>query len=460
MKKLIYTLLIGVVLTSTSACRKYVEIKPEQTRTLNTAEDYLQLLYYTTNIDPAYYSPLYSGDDAGSDENDWQKSMITISNLPVGNAYIWADRYVGSTEEDLDWQNAYKQMFIYNTVVDGVMSSDGTNTDKQKALSYALVHRAFTYNMLVNMYAKQYDASTASKDMGVPLLLEPKFTTDLTRATVQKVYDQVIADLTAAIPGLPDLPDFNSNPSKASAYAILARVYLNTRNFAEAERYANLSLSLNSTVLDLNTYKAVPSTFPKKIANQEELLFKRTRISQLTFPLSTDAISMYDTTKDLRYTLFTVAGATIQWTTFKVSRGYNKQRLTNDGTYVGPSVPEMLLIKAECEARAGNTETTLNILNQFRKKRYDNANAYVNLTASSPNEALHLTIDERKREFVGRGFRWFDQRRLSKDAGFISTITRVFNGVTYTLEPESNRYTYPIADKYISINPEIVQNPR
>ncbi len=118
-----------------------------------------------------------------------------------------------------------------------------------------------------------------------------------------------------------------------------------------------------------------------------------------------------------------------------------------------------MLIKAECEARAGNTSVAVGLLNDLRKKRFKPAD-YKVLTAATADAAMHLVVDEREREFMGRGFRWFDQKRLSKDAGLIPTITRVFKGATYTLEPGSNRYTYAIADKYIQLNPEIKQNPR
>ncbi|MNL74264.1 hypothetical protein D3C87_1998750 [compost metagenome] len=55
--------------------------------------------------------------------------------------------------------------------------------------------------------------------------------------------------------------------------------------------------------------------------------------------------------------------------------------------------------------------------------------------------------------------RWFDQRRLNKDAMFAQTYSRVFDNVTYTLEPNSNKYVFPFAQLNISQNPEMVQNP-
>ena len=85
---------------------------------------------------------------------------------------------------------------------------------------------------------------------------------------------------------------------------------------------------------------------------------------------------------------------------------------------------------------------------------------YVDLSAQSASEALKIVIEERRRELMGRGMRWFDQRRLSTETGLVDTVQRVVSGVTYTLAPMSNRYTFPISAKVTDLNPEIEQNPR
>ena len=133
----------------------------------------------------------------------------------------------------------------------------------------------------------------------------------------------------------------------------------------------------------------------------------------------------------------------------------------NQGIYTGPGVPEMMLIKAESEARAGNAGNAVTMLNTLRKKRYTPA-GYYDLTATTPQEALINVINERRKELMGTGMRWFDQRRLQKDTdyNFVKTVSRPFKGTTYTLEPGSPRYVFAIADKYLRLNPEIEQNPR
>lgn len=456
MNKFIYTTLIFGILCCTTACRKYVEIPSDNLKVLKLTSDYQQLMYNTTTMNYTYAHPVYAASDYGTDQVSWQN----LQSLVIGYAYTWADRIYTSVEEDPQWVNLYKQIFIANTVINGVMGSEkGTDAEKLSAISSAYLHRAFAYYTLVNLYGKQYDAATAATDPGVPLVTSPDFFTDLTRASVQKVYDLIKADLNQALPGLPDLPDFNSNPSKSAAYAILARVELNKREFTEAERYANLALGLKSTLLDLSAYTVTPLTIPTRLLNPEVIFFKQVQLAS-SYPLSPDLLSLFtandNTIKDLRYTMFTKPGTEVGYSNF-TTRGYFRQAM--DGVYNGPSVPEMLLIKAECEARAGNTAAALTALNTLRIKRFRTAD-YIPATAADANTALHLVIDERGREFMGTGFKWFDQRRLSKDAGFVSTVTRVFKGVTYTLEPGGNRYTFAIADKYTLLNPEIVQNPR
>jgi hypothetical protein len=130
-----------------------------------------------------------------------------------------------------------------------------------------------------------------------------------------------------------------------------------------------------------------------------------------------------------------------------------------DREAVGLTVNETMLIKAECLARAGKKDEAVAILNQIRKFRFKPAD-YVDLTAASADEALQLVVNERRREFFGSGMRWFDQRRLNKDPMFVQTVTRVFNGNTYKLEPNSNSYVFPLANLLISQSPEMVQNPK
>jgi hypothetical protein len=309
----------------------------------------------------------------------------------------------------------------------------------------------------VNIYAKQYDPATAATDPGVPVVLQTNFTSSLKRVPVEGVYNQIISDLQTARPNLAATPDVNPNPSQAAVYAMLSKVYLNERDFTKAGLYADSTLLIKNTLVDLNAYAAAPTTYPNKSNDPETILSKVVTNFVSTLPLSNEAVNLFDSVNDLRYKMFTQPGANIPASNF-TNRGTYKHRLANQGIYVGPKVPEIMLIKAECEARAGNTTTALTVLNNLRRKRFTTT-GYTDLTAATAQDALQLVITERRIELMGTGARWFDQRRLQKD-NLISTVSRPFKGVTYTLAPGSNEYTFAIADKYILLNPEIEQNPR
>lgn len=453
MKQLLYIISAMVVLTAT-ACRKYVEIAPENIRELKYTRDYQALINNSAfQMDKAYTFPLFAADETwAADGSVWQNNL----SINYAGFYTWLPKVWTDQQEDQDWVDNYKNIYLSNTVINEVLNSlSGTEAEKIKAYSEALVHRAFAYFTLVNLYGKQYDAATATTDLGVPLVLQNNFIASLKRVSVAEVYNRVLTDLQEALPNLAPLPDYNTSPSKAAVYALLAKVYQNQREFTKAGLYADSTLQLKNGLVDLNSYGA---TYPTKLNDPENILSKIVSLTPTSLPLSPELINLFDTTNDLRYRIFTLPGASIPAANF-TNRGYNKHRLLNQGIYVGPRVPETMLIKAESEARAGNTATAVSILNTLRKKRLITT-AYTDLTAANKDEALQLVITERRKELMGTGARWFDQRRLQKDNGFITDVSRVFKGVTYTLPVGSNQYVFAISDKYIRLNPEIEQNPR
>lgn len=453
MKQLLYTISALAVL-ATTACRKYVEIAPEGVRELKYTKDYQALLNNSTlQMDKAYTFPLYTADDVwAADGSTWQN----ILSGTYAGFYCWLPQIWTDQQEDQDWIDNYKNIYLTNTVINEVMSSTGgTDADKIKAYSEALVHRAFAYFTLVNLYGKQYDSATADSDPGVPMVLQTNFYANLKRVSVAEVYNRIITDLQEALPNLTGIPEVNSSPSKAAVYAILAKVYQNQRAFTKAGLYADSALQLKNGLVDLNAYGA---TYPTKVNDPEIILSKIASFTPATLPLNPELMNMFDTTNDLRYRIFTLPGASIPFSNF-TNRGYYKHRLVNQGLYIGPKVPEMMLIKAESEARAGNTAAAITTLNTLRKKRLTTT-GYTDLIAADAQTALQLVITERRKELMGTGARWFDQRRLQKDNGLISTVTRVFKGVTYILPVGSNQYVFGISEKYILLNPEIEQNPR
>lgn len=454
MNKLIILL---AVLAVSAGCRKYVEIDQIGKRTLTYTKDFRALLDASSQLESGFSLPIYSGDDTRVLDVSKQNAMTDI----VSNAYTWQKQYWSEAQSDGDWERLYKMIYTVNEGLVGVMDSKGgTETEKKQLYAEALVHRAYAYWCLVNIYGRQYDNATAAADLGVPLLLTPDLFAPLNRVSVAAVYNQIITDLNQALDPLPALPDYNTRPSKSAVYALLARTYLMMRDFDKARSNAQLALSLKSGLLNLRTYEASTTGFPYRL-DDPEIIFSKINIPATPYAgvqLDTALLRLLGTS-DLRYKLFVKPGAS--FIPAFTGYGYWRLRLSRETNAItqGPGVPEMMLIEAECAARSGDATTAIGILNKIREKRF-NAADYTALPVETAEKALVTVVDERKREFFGTGLRWFDQKRLNKDPQFAKTIVRSFKGVDYTLEPNSNRYMFPIGDKYIVLNPELQQNER
>lgn len=453
----IFRIFFIFIITITSlSCRKYVENVPVQgQRVLVYTTDYRLLMNNKSDAE------IGAGNSAslGCDDIDLKDAVLQeniaydITNVKM---YTWAKPFYIEKMDDFDWNAMYKAIYTFNTVIAGVMESKGgTQEERNTIYAEGLIQRAFTYFTLVNSYGKQYDAATASTDLGVPLLLEPKLFVNLERATVAQVYAQILKDVEVAIPLIPVNQVNSLRPNKAAAYALLAKLYLNMRNFSAAQQAAEQSLAITGTLYDYKTFVGPTKLpFPRIVDNKEVLLRRISRTSFFALRLSDDLMNLLGTT-DLRYTLFTQAGSA-SYLNYS-GRGFWPGN-GSDASNVGLSVSDTWLMRAECLARAGRRDDAVKMVNDLRRLRFPTT-GYVELTATTDQQALEMVVNERRREFFGTGLRWFDQKRLNKDAAFAKTVTRVFNGVTYTLLPNSNAYVFPLSAIIINQNPEMLQNP-
>lgn len=431
------------------SCRKYVEVDQFSTRTLVNTEDYQLLVNNRSTFENSYILPMVTSDDMATTLATHQASW----NSEVKNAYIWGVSYYGDGQMDVGWNNFYEQIYVCNEILYGVMSSkNGSETQKREVYAEALVHRAFALLSLVNQYGEFYNPATAATQIGVPMLTTPDLYQKLNRASVKQVYDQIIKDLEEAIPSLQNVGTNNGHTSKVSAYALLSRCHLYMRNFEKSGAYADLALQINSTLNNLETYVGNTGAIPLRLLNQEILLSK---VSAGTFrsQLNPELIDLFSA-GDLRKELFTSTSVN-----GIPGSAYIRANFDQGSIQTGLSVPELILNRAEVYARTGNTVKTLELLNNLRKNRFKAAD-YQDLVINNPDELLSAVISERRRELMGTGLRWFDQRRLNLDAAFAKPVVRTFEGQTYTLDPGSNRFIYPITQAVLEFNPEIQQSPR
>lgn len=449
MKFLKFTLYIFLPVLLLNSCRDYVEVEPVgNNRVLKYTSDYRGLANNYTDMTSSGGVYLIANADVEF-PTAYQNGVTTI----WGNSYTWQDQIYDPSQGDSDWIGLYKAVYYSNVILDGVMSSEkGTDAEKKEIYAEAFVHRAFAYLQLVNTYGPQFDPASSNSEKAVPLLIKPELFSSLDRSTVGQVYDQIVSDLKNALANdIQDTPEFNVLPSKRAVYALLARTYLYMGSYQLSLENAEKALAMQNTLIDLKTF-ASGYSYPVLIQNPEVIFSKTLLTTYNGAPLSTELLSSFES-NDLRYNYYTIAGTNFYPSHTGRGFGIATYSYTN-GINVGVSVPEMYLIAAECYARLGQPQKAVDNLNILRAKRYKTGTTY-QVSATTNTEALNLVLAERQKEFIGRGFRWFDQKRLNLDPAFQKTYTRTFKGQTYTLAPNSDGYVFPINQNYIDLNSEL-----
>lgn len=435
MKKYIFSLLGMAMLFS--SCDDYLDIEPKGQLIPTSADEFELLLnsptFFNMPSTPiAVNSDFFSANPSSLDNN-------------VRAAYLWEDFFYSEFEDDLAWGPHYSQVFVANTILDGIKDLEPSEKVSQ-IRAEALYQRAYAFFSLVNLYAKHYDGSTASTDLGIPLILRPSIENeDYTRSTVEEVYDQAINDIESNLKYLPNNQDDKVRPGKAAAYGLLARIYLYRGEFDKADEAATNALSFHNKFYDLRIN--TPGFFIDFDIYQEGFI-NRVAVGPVfnTIMESRAKAEVYTESNDLRLTRH-----------FNFS-GWHSPFLK----YVGPSTPEMYLIRAEVSARNNDVQAALDDLNEIRKYRFMEED-YQEILSGDVDDIFELVMLERRRELLFKAHRWFDVKRLNAEGKWNVTFERrdADDNVIATLPPNDNNWIFAIPQKIIfQFNPDLKQNPR
>ena len=398
-----------------------------------------------------------------SSDNYYLKSIFWQTlNAKYQNSYIWAQDIFAGQGQIPDWDNPYQQVFYANVVLAGLanVKMDESNAQQWKAEEgFAFFIRGYAFYNLSQVFAKVYDGTSASTDLGIPLRISPNINEKTTRASLQATYDQILSDLRQAANLLPDTVSTThlNRPSRPAALALLARVCLSMRSYDVARSYADSCLQLYDSLIDYNTL-SISSNIPIAELNPETLyqsvLNHTSSVLYGVFNsnciVDSSLFASYDTS-DLRRYIYYKVSSTTGLPSLKGS--YNGHSYC----FSGLAVDEVYLIRAECAARAGDTASALKDLNTLLQKRWKFGN-FTPVTMFSRTMVLDTILAERRKELAFRGLRWTDLRRLNKEGAQI-TLTRNLNGQQYTLAPSSSRYILPIPPDVITLT-GIQQNDR
>lgn len=417
-----------------------------------------------------------------TDDIHWSETKTnpyySPSFIPYVPFYFWQAESWANLSADSMFGESYKWIAQMNLVIEYMPTAtpEGLNERRAIAIAQAKIYRAYFYLQLVNIYGVHYQSNTAATDLAVPLVLKAGNNTSNTRASVAQVYLQVIKDLQEAL-ATPELPDMGSDiihPGRAAALALQARTYLYMGNYAEAEKSAVAALEIKNGLLDYRNYPPATTNTsiikpqPLKLLDQKnnpEVLMAGVQLihtGRSFFYPNNEMLAIFEP-NDMRliasFEQKLLTGGSIDYT-------YLFGYIDDDENYLntGIGVPEIMLIRSECLARANKVPEAINLLNSLRQYRFKVQDYRPLPTNVDAESALRMVLDERRRELVfrGGGLRLFDLKRLNLDPRFKKDLQRLGDKgqVLARLPAGSPRYVLPFHPSVMAANPLLVQNPR
>ncbi|MBC3757850.1 RagB/SusD family nutrient uptake outer membrane protein [Hyunsoonleella sp. SJ7] len=486
------------------SCDEVLSEVPDNRTEIDSAEKISELL--VAAYPQAGYVPfLEPMSDNADDKGPGAESDVRINE----EMYFWRD--LNDDDEDTPtfyWNEAYEAISHANQALASIEELGG-GEEFNSQRGEALLCRAYAHFMLVSIFSKRYDPSTANTDMGIPYVTEPEtvLIQDYDRGTVAQVYGQIAKDLEEGLPLIEneyEVPTFHFTKQAANAFA--SRFYLHIGEWQKVIDYSTEALgSGGATILrDINgLYDQLPgaqlqlqyssSTDPSNLLlSAGSSVYARGFFSglaryQLSRLLQIQILGGNPLGKPWAYSIFTYNGD-IGLTLIKYNEYF---RFTNQAagiglpfvTYMLLTTDEVLLNRAEAYVmlqQYDNAVSDINLMFSTKTRGYvasdalepadiedpngnfafTDTSAYAPFYTISSNDLpyVNLILTMRKSIFYNEGLRWLDIKRHG-----IEVEHRIVNVNGSTIDT----FTLPRGDdrRAVQIPPDaqafgIEQNPR
>lgn len=467
MKRISYIILLAAI--GITGCKKdYLDLKPYDQVSLDIALKTEGDMQAATN---GIYTLMRNSSVYGRD-NELRADVLS-DNVYISTAnsnrfleYTQVNYLVNSASVKANWDNTYGAILRANNVVNsGLTGSAAISQYRGEALAL----RALLYMELLRQYAKPFDASTSTTDLGVPLILTYDPTLKPTRNTVKEVYDQVEKDLVAAIALLTERAPYSAGyMNKTTAKALLARKYQFTKDWAKALSTAQEIITTGgyslTTTANNASYWALGTPRADKIESLFELGFDpngNAGLESLPYfflqagygdALATDALYNLYSATDVRRSL--MVDGTRGGKNVKI---INKYPSNINYTIKIARLSEVYLIAAEASYQNGNGTQALSYLNQVATKRDPAFLGYL----STGTQVLEDILLERRKELAFEGHRYWDLVRNNRDVVRVNLNSNYPANNPLTIAVSNFRRILPIPQTEVDANPNIKpqQNP-
>lgn len=324
--------------------------------------------------------------------------------------------------------------------------------------------RAFCHLQLLSAFAESYQADA----MGVPYMVESQIGYPA-RDSFGEVMRLIQQDLeTAASLMSADFED-QSRITRLAVRAIQARASLYNKDWEQAIDFATDVIE-QVPLADASEFAAIwtdesnaeviwelarAGTTDSRIGG----FFFREDGGVVLYAPSFKLISQFDRDKDVRFSNYILHDP---------DRGADKspylvsKYLGGDASAPGLAdiklfrVAEMYLIRAEAYAETGGLDNAATDLNTLRAKRIS---GYLPQSYGNKEALIQAVYTERLKELAFEGHRFFDLKRRSMDVERAEEDADNTSGAML-LTPEDAAYSFPIPADEISVNENMIQNPK
>ncbi|WP_299671861.1 RagB/SusD family nutrient uptake outer membrane protein [uncultured Polaribacter sp.] len=507
MKIFKFTIAIAIaIMVIFVSCDEFLEENPSKTIDV-IPETLEQLEALLNNYNVFYREPsnerIFGTDDYAfiTDLYDAENSIYSTISISYG---AWAVDLIPDITGRVYWPSEWEKIFTANLVLQELGNVPGDAQEKEDIRAECYFIRAYSYFQLATVYCLPYTDANKT-ELGLPIKQTTSFEENIERATLEETYTFIADDLDKAMKITRSFNKVNNlnrswRASTAAVNGFAARFYLALNDYVNAQFYAQKALNEYNQLRNYNTdmrFSDIPTevtifnpnptnvsifypyTHDQQIVVEDRLQFGESYYFRMLYDAgigyfpSQELLALYNQVYDLRYK-------------FHIVEDYSYTRNVVDPPYSypgyvffyqsdlpsGPSVPEMLLIKAECQVRQGSFVEGIQTVNQLRVARMDASApaSDINLTASSQTDALVKVLEERRRE-MPYVHRWYDVRRYNNNDNSADDVimTKTFYPfniasilgseppITYTLDKNSRRFAYPIPEADIIASEGVLQ---
>lgn len=447
------------------SCKKFVTVGPDP-GTINTQLSFSDSVNANTAMIGMYINIIGTGNgfntlngSTGLYAGCAADEIDAVSVSAAGKEFFNNAVLNTSTTNEALWTNGYQYIYHANACIEGASASTGLSAAmKNKIVGEALFMRSYIHFTLMNLFGR------------IPLITGTDYRLNATvpRIDTAVIYGQLVSDLEKAYELLQTdpMPIVKNRPNKYTVKALLSRVYLYRKQWAQAEAAADIVLgsscrlvsNIDSAFLTNNREAIfqIPASFPATETPEgntyNPAVYNGVITSNPTYIATTPLITSFENgdKRKLQWLRTVTVGAGNYTYPFK----YKERHPTSGGTSVNPKeahtpfrLAEQFLIRAEARAQQNKLDDARKDLDTIRTRA-----GLGKTTLTAKDDIIDAVLKERRVELFSEwGHRFFDLKRTGK----IDAVMTAVKPTTW----KSTAALFPIPYNQTLLNPFLEPNP-